>query len=1214
MKSDFGFLYGLAFALFGMFAQGAEPAPTAHDWSQLPPLPPAPGQTVQCGLAGPFVGVHHDALIVAGGANFPKGAPWEKLPDGSAPPKVWWNDVYAFQKQADGSCRWQARADFTLPRPLAYGASVSTPDGIVCIGGNDAGRCYSDVFLLKWLPDEGRIETERLPSLPRPLSFMAAAKVTEIIYVAGGQEKMKNSRASTNFWALDWTKRHFPEQFAWRELPPWPGPGRVEPIAVAQSNGSEDCFYLISGRYETPGAESVPLADAYCFEPSHRAWKRLKDLPATGPGEQDGRSVMAGTGIGFGSSRIVVFGGADGPLSLRLERLANRVSQLRKEAESVEQPSRKAELAAQADAVELELSNTFKSHPGFSRDIVVYSTKTGDWEVQPGALPFASPVDTLAVPWGNSIVIPTGEIRPGVRSLQVWKAVSPGPVSSENTAPIQQAVSPQLRDRAVGILRGVMSCESLDARLRAAEMLVSLDYPQQVREMLLVELSREENDRRSRIEIESILALATRNQSERREWINRIRDTFLHSRGIEQGLAAQALGRLRYQISDEPAERTAFYQAADSSDAELALGARRVLAGSGLADDRWFIDSMLASRDVQVRAQCARALQSLPSLSQKAWQSLTGAVASEPIDSEARIYLISAAFVHVPNDRVTEPFQTELIRYAGNGNSDQRAQACRALAVRGGMAQLPLLASLLDNPEPGVRAAAAWAILRIDRRGAHSMSMLDWLVIAVYGMFMLGVGWYYSRRTTTADDYLLGGRNMRSWTVGLSLFATLLSTLSYVAYPGEIAKYGPMILAGFLSYPVVYLVVGWLLIPFIMKLRVTSAYEILETRLGLSVRLLGSFFFLSLRLLWMATIIYVTASTVMVPVLGLNPEWGPWIAVGFGLTTIVYATMGGLRAVVITDVIQTFILFLGATVALALIIGNYGGSAEWIPRTWLAHWEPPKLWFDPHVRVTLAGALLLNFLWYVCTAGSDQIAIQRYLATRDVKAARRAMGTSLAADFSVTVLLSALGLALFAFFSAHPYLMADGQSVMANADNLFPRFIAIGLPVGLSGLVVAGVLAAAMSSLASGINASCSVVTVDLINRFRGGNSTERESVRRAKATSVAVGIAVLLLSLLAGYVKGNVLELMNKMVNLFVAPLFFLFFMAMFVPWATALGTFLGAIAGVAVAVAIAYFEVLGLKFVWIMPCSLATGMLVGMTASLLPTHWRRREKGLGT
>src|SRR3712207_3394614 len=131
------------------------------------------------------------------------------------------------------------------------------------------------------------------------------------------------------------------------------------------------------------------------------------------------------------------------------------------------------------------------------------------------------------------------------------------------------------------------------------------------------------------------------------------------------------------------------------------------------------------------------------------------------------------------------------------------------------------------------------------------MRFLDYAVLVAYALAMLAVGRYYATRTQTADDYLLGGRRMNPIMIGLSLFATLTSTLSYLALPGEVIKNGPMIFANLTSFPFVFMVVGFLLIPWIMRQRATSGYELLEARLGVTGRLLGSGMFVALRLLWM---------------------------------------------------------------------------------------------------------------------------------------------------------------------------------------------------------------------------------------------------------------------------------------------------------------------------------------------------------------------------
>jgi len=222
----------------------------------------------------------------------------------------------------------------------------------------------------------------------------------------------------------------------------------------------------------------------------------------------------------------------------------------------------------------------------------------------------------------------------------------------------------------------------------------------------------------------------------------------------------------------------------------------------------------------------------------------------------------------------------------------------------------------------------------------------------------------------------------------------------------------------------------------------------------------------------------------------------------------------------------------------------------------------------------------------------------------------------------VFLLLAALGLALLAYFQANAHLVPDGQTIYDNADQLFTRFIAIGLPTGFAGLVVAGLLAAAMSSLSAGINSSCSVVIADFIDRFglrrrpaaaavEGGGGALLERV-----VSVVIGVVMVFLSSFVGMVHGNLLEIAYKVVNLLSAPLFGLFCMAMFVPWATGPGTLLGAGAGLTVVVAINFWEeitgVRGISFLWAMPLSFLVQMGVGMAASLLPLGRRAQDVDL--
>ena len=192
----------------------------------------------------------------------------------------------------------------------------------------------------------------------------------------------------------------------------------------------------------------------------------------------------------------------------------------------------------------------------------------------------------------------------------------------------------------------------------------------------------------------------------------------------------------------------------------------------------------------------------------------------------------------------------------------------------------------------------------------------------------------------------------------------------------------------------------------------------------------------------------------------------------------------------------------------------------------------------------------------------------------------------------------------------HPQSLGAGQSIINDADLLFPRFIVIGLPVGFSGLVLAGLLAASMSSLSSGINSSALSIINDFIIRFRRYPISETGQVKLAKIISIGIGVIIVSLSFFIGNIKGNLLELTYKTVNLLVAPLFVPFFMAMFVPWAKPTATFIGTLASGIAAILISYSQEMfsvNISFLWIIPASFSVGVIIGLVLSLLPSKKAR-------
>lgn len=518
-----------------------------------------------------------------------------------------------------------------------------------------------------------------------------------------------------------------------------------------------------------------------------------------------------------------------------------------------------------------------------------------------------------------------------------------------------------------------------------------------------------------------------------------------------------------------------------------------------------------------------------------------------------------------------------------------------------------LTAAVANGAEP---AAAAF------HREATGLMWPDWVIIIGYVAVCLGLGWHYSRRKANRGDYFIAATtHIHPGLIGISLFATLLSTISYLGKPGEMINKGPVfLLGGIISVPIAYWIVGYWLIPHLMKNRVTSAYELLEQRLGIAVRLLGAAMFIALRLAWMGLLIYLS-SVALTVIIGLDLKWIPAVSAVAGLIAVIYTSMGGLRTVVITDVFQFSLLLIGAVLAIGIVTVDMGGFFWWSTE-WSPYWDTQP-WFslDPTVRVSVFGATVSTLVWRVATAGSDQTAVQRYMATKDATSARQSYLISSIAAIVVSVVLALLGMALLGFFNRFPDALGPGMTLKVDADQIFPYFIANYLPVGLSGLVVAAALAAAMSSVDSGVNSITAVVMSDFLQRFGWHPKTEAGGVRYSKLMAFGIGIVVVLASLIVQFVPGNFTEMTTKTSNLIVSPIFALFVLALWVPFATPLGAWLGCAYGVAAAVLIGFWDVLTgnvpISFQWVGLGSLVANMAVALPIS----KWGpRRDDHRGT
>ena len=816
----------------------AEESAERLTWDELPALPDP------IGVAGPFAGLHNNGLIVAGGANFPEPT-WESE-------KVWHDAIYVLTKDKSGQYIWHTAGK--LKQPIGYGAAVSTPDGVVCMGGNHAKETYQDVFLLSWDAEKKKVVHNKYPSLPEPCAYGAATLIDNTIYLAGGQSGEALDTAMNNFWSLDLSKKDKPDEFQWKVLEPCPGPTRAFNLTVKQHNGFNDCVYVMSGRRQE-GEEVQFLQDCWEYSPESKTekWRKRKDIP---------RCVMAGTAIDIGQSHILVLSGADGSEFYRENK---------------------------------------QTHPGFIKESLAYHTITDTW-ISAGKTP-ANHVTTIAVKWDENIIIPSGEVRPRVRSPKVWK--------------------------------------------------VSV------------------------------------------------------------------------------AEKT------------------------------------------------------------------------------------------------------------------------------------------------------------------ESFGIINYLVLFTYLLAMVGVGVYFTFRNQNTDDYFRGGKQIPWWAAGCSIFATMLSSLTYTGIPSKAYAQDWVYSIGNFTIPLVAILAVYGALPFYRRIDATSAYEYLEKRFSRPVRLFGSASFTLFHIFRMGVVMSLTGLALAVAT-PLTPVQSVLL---MGLLSIIYCTLGGVEAVIWTDTIQTVVLMGGAILAILLLVsGVDGGFSGFVTQATDAdkfklanfHWDASTaqiaLW------VIIVGAIAQNFSSYT----ADQAVVQRYMTTSDPRQAAKSIWTNAILVIPATILFFGMGTALYAFYHSNPGKLDFTMST----DQVFPLFIAREMPIGLAGLIVAGIFAAAQSTVSTSMNSTSSSIVTDFMrpmNLF----SSEEKYLQAARWTTLILGILGTLLGLV--FVNPEIKSLFDafiQVIGIFMGVLGGLFLLGGVTRRANGQGALTGAIVGAAVMIFLWQFKVVnGYLFTAV---GIFTCFTVGYLASL--------------
>ena len=757
-------------------------------WSEIPAIPPSGESQVTAGLKGAFAGVHNEFYIIAGGIRS------EKLKDEEK--NVWSDDIHILEKTDDGEYQWNDRNTIKMSRPLAHGVSISTKEGIICIGGSDDTECYADVILLSWNSVEQRIKIETLPSLPRPLAFMSGAKIGTSIYLAGGQESIEAARATHNFMVLDLADKR-KDIFQWRELSPWPGPARVDPVAVEQSDGVTDAFYLFGGRSLAPGLEDNALNDAYHYDPEKSEWKSISNIKSD-------HSLSGASGIPYGANHMLFLRGGEQP-------------------------------------------------------VLAYHTITDTW-IELSSLPTLGEIGANVVPWENAYLLPVTTFQPGKTTLEFW---------------------------------------------------------------------------------------------------------------------------------------------------------------------------------------------------------------------------------------------------------------------------------------------------RVERQVFRKFGWLNYIVLILFFVVLIVMGWFFSKREKSTDDFFKAGKRVPWWAAGISIIGTGLSALTFMAVPAKAYATDWIYYFSYLFGPLMAPVIVYAFLPFFRRLNITTAYEYLELRFNLPVRLISSVTFIFFQI-GRVSVILLLPSIALSVATGINIFLSITV---LGIISTVYTVMGGIEAVVWTDVIQVLILFLGTIVSLIIMVFHMDGDISGMVTTAMENNKLHLVDFSLDPTIVTFWAVIISVPAGVQTV-TDQATIQRYLTTKDERdAAKSIWMTQLIGPFS-GLLFFTIGTALYLFYKSFPTKLTPG---LEQTDAIFPLFIVAEMPAGISGLIIAAIFAAAMSSLDSSIHSSSTAIVTDFYRRFN-KDVTDDKCLRLARWLTALFGIFGTSLSLYMGQFDIKSLwDIFIEISNLLTGGLAGIFVLAVFTKRAHATGVLVG-------------------------------------------------------
>ena len=452
---------------------------------------------------------------------------------------------------------------------------------------------------------------------------------------------------------------------------------------------------------------------------------------------------------------------------------------------------------------------------------------------------------------------------------------------------------------------------------------------------------------------------------------------------------------------------------------------------------------------------------------------------------------------------------------------------------------------------------------------AISFGFLNWLVLTLYLLSMLGVGVYFSKKEKTTGDFFVAGKRIPWWAAGLSIYGTMLSSVTMMAIPATTYRLDWLTYVSGLMIMIVAPIITKVYLPFFRRTNITTAYEYLELRFNLASRLYGSALFILIQLGRQGVVL-------VLPALALSTVTGmsPYVCIILmGSMVTIYTVIGGIEAVVWTDVMQVIVLFGGAVASLAVALLKIDCGLGEAFGTALADgkFRLVKLGWD-YTEMTLWVIIIGNILQNLIPYTADQAIVQRYLTTPSEKAASKAIWTNAFMSIFSAIVFFGLGTALYVFYKFNP----ERLDPRLPNDSIFSHFISNELPIGMAGLVVAGIFAAAQSTVSGSINSVSTAITTDFYKRFARPGTNDRKYLSIAKWWTGVFGVFCTCVALLLIYYGSRIESLWftaTRIMGLLGGGLAGMFALGIFTKFATGRGALAGALIAGCVQFYIAFY-----------------------------------------